>query len=120
MWPITSLTSFSNILEKVINWTHTHIYICCTDTLIKNNILVTEQYGFRHNSSNKKASFKLISNILLALTNKLTVVGIFCDLEKAFNSINHDMLLSKCEFYGFRAKPMHCYDHTSVINIREY
>jgi len=62
------------------------------------------QYGFRNNSSTEKASFKLINEILLALNNKLTVGVIFCCLEKAFDSITHDMLLSKCEFYGFRGK----------------
>ena len=30
--------------------------------------------------------------------------GLFCDLEKGFDFINHDALLSKCEFYGFRSK----------------
>ena len=52
----------------------------------------------------KKSSFKLINEILLALNNKLTVGGIFCDLEKAFDPVNHVMLLTKCEFFGFRGK----------------
>ena len=69
----------------------------------QNNILATEQYGFRNNAT-EKASFKLINETLLALNNKLTVGGILCDLEKAFNSVNHDILLSKCEFCGFRGK----------------
>ena len=67
------------------------------------NILATIQYGLRYNST-EKASFKLINEILLELNNTLTVGGIFCDLEKASDSANHDILLSKCEFYGFKGK----------------
>ena len=70
----------------------------------QNNILATEQYCFRNNSPTEKASLKLINEILLAPNNKLTVGGIFCDLEKAFDSINLEILLSKCEFYGLRGK----------------
>ena len=60
-----------------------------------NNILENAQCGFRNNSSTEKASFKLINEILLALNNQLTVVGTFYILEKAFDSVNLDLLLSK-------------------------
>jgi hypothetical protein len=95
--PISLLTSFSKILEKVI---YTRLY----QHIHQNNTLATDQYGFRNNSSTKKSSFKLINEILLSLNNKLTVGGIFCDLEKAFDPVNLVMLLNKCEFYVFRGK----------------
>ena len=68
----------------------------------QNNILATEQYGFRNNSSTEKAPFRLINEILLALNNQLTVGGTFCDLVKAYDSVNHDILLYEYEFYRLR------------------
>jgi hypothetical protein len=55
-------------------------------------------------SETEKNSFKLINVILLALSNQLRVGRIFCDLEKVFDSVNHDIQLSKCEFYRLRGK----------------
>ena len=46
------------------------------------------------------ASYNLINNILEAFENKSTVGWIFCDPIKAFDCINHTILLSKLEFYG--------------------
>jgi len=68
--PISLLTTFSKFLEKSI---YTRLY----QHINQNNLLATEQYGFRNNCSTEKASFKLKNEILLALNNILTVGGIF-------------------------------------------
>jgi hypothetical protein len=62
--------------------------------------LANEQFGFRQNYSTDKAIFKLLNHILNALNNKKTVGGIFCDLRKAFDCVDHAILMSKLEFYG--------------------
>jgi len=66
--------------------------------LTKYNILTMEQLGFRRKLTTEKASYNLTNKILNALNNKFTS-GIFCHLA-IFDSINHDILLSKLEFCG--------------------
>jgi hypothetical protein len=46
------------------------------------------------------AAFSLINSILIAVNNKQTVRGIFCDLQKAFDCVNHEILLDELDFYG--------------------
>ena len=59
-----------------------------------------EQFGFRTFSSTEKALYKLIDGILNALNNRMVVGGIFCDLQKAFDCVNHNILLTKLKYYG--------------------
>jgi hypothetical protein len=65
-----------------------------------NNILAAEHFGFKTFSSTGKTCYKLIDEILNAFNNRRMVGGIFCDLQKAFDCVNHRILLSKLEFYG--------------------
>jgi len=64
--PISLLTSFSKIIEKLI-YTRLHAHIDM------NNILAQEQYGFRTLSSTEQAAFTLINSILTAMNNNQMV-----------------------------------------------
>ena len=46
------------------------------------------------------AIYTLLNNIQLSLEKKRPVGGIFCDLQKAFDCVNHDTLLEKMKYYG--------------------
>jgi hypothetical protein len=67
------------------------MYSRILDHLIKYNILSTEQYGFRKGLKPDNTIYKLTTEILNAMNNKQIVGGIFCDLEKAFDCVDHDI-----------------------------
>jgi hypothetical protein len=58
-----------------------------------NNILVQEQFGFWKDLSTHHAVFSLTNGILQAWNDKLQTAGIFCELAKAFNCVNHEILI---------------------------
>ena len=91
--PISLLTSFSKIIEKIIS---KRLY----SYLNGNNILVDDQYGFRKQLSTEMATYTLLNNVLSSLDGRNLVGGLFCNLQKAFDCVNHEMLLAKMEFYG--------------------
>jgi len=65
---------------------------------------VGSQFGFRKVIAAEDAIFKITNEILNALNNNTMAGSIFCDLEKTFNSVNHDLLVSKLPYYGISGK----------------
>jgi len=95
--PISLLPVFSKIFEKVI-------YNRLFDHLHSNVIFNEYQYSFRSEMSTENASYILFNETLTALNDKQIVGGIFCDLHKAFDCINHAILLDQMKFYGVSGK----------------
>jgi predicted ribosome quality control (RQC) complex YloA/Tae2 family protein len=95
--PRSLLTSSSKILEKAL-------YIRLSKHLNCNKLLVNNQFGFRKGIAVNDAISKLTNDVLNALNNKKNDWQYFCDFEKAFNSVNHVLLVSKLPYLGISRK----------------
>ena len=67
-----------------------------------NKIIYYKQFGFCKNFCTAHAIITLIENVQSALDNKKFAYGIFIDLKKAFDTVDHNILLSKLNYYGMR------------------
>lgn len=93
--PISMLPFVSKIFEKLM----------CTrvnDYLNSRRILSKRQFGFIKNSSTSDALLEFIDNILESLDNKHSIIAVFLDFSKAFDTVNHAILLKKMYHLGFR------------------
>jgi len=93
--PISLLSVFDKILEKLM-------LKRLTSFLNKNKILYEHQFGFRKRHSTTLALIEAIDNIYKLLDQNETVIGLYLDLEKAFDTVNHEILLYKLNNYGIR------------------
>ena len=93
--PVSLLPQFSKVLEKLFSNT--------LSSFIEHfNVLSDNQYGFRNNRSTSLAVIELLENVTNAIDAKQHTIGIFIDLKKAFDTIDHSLLLREMEHYGIR------------------
>ena len=93
--PISLLSNINKILEKLM---YSRLY----NFLTENNVFYELQFGFRAKHSTNHALIDIVEKIRHALDNKEYVCGIFVDLQKAFDTVNHSILLHKLSSYGVR------------------
>ena len=93
--PISILPTLSKIFEKLI---HSRIY----QFLEENEVIYNCQFGFRQSHSTIHAVQTAITSVVSSLNDSRQSMGIFVDFSKAFDTIKHEILLSKLNHYGIR------------------
>ena len=78
------------------------MYTRLLNYITEHNIFSNLQFGFRKGYSTEMAISVLIDNISKATDNKEHVIGVFLDFAKAFDTVNHRILMGKLAHYGIR------------------
>ena len=93
--PISLLPIFGKIYEKII-------FARLISFIDKHKILYNRQYGFQKDKSTEYALLDIVENIMNSLENKDSPCCVFLDFAKAFDTVNHAILLGKLHHYGIR------------------
>ena len=93
--PISILPVFSKLLQRIMyNRIYTHV--------ATNKLLYEKQFGFQNNCSTEYAILQLTKEIHTSFDNNEFTLGVFVDLSKAFDTVNHDILLTKLQYFGLQ------------------
>ena len=97
--PVSVLCSVSKVFEKIM-------YNRLRSFLDEHKTLFSYQFGFRKSHSTYMALMTLMDNLINFLDNGEYVIGIFLDFSKAFDTVDHGILLQKLSSYGVRGEAL--------------
>ncbi len=109
------LPAISKCFEKVI-------FLQIYNFFQEKKLLYCAQYGFRTEHSREFAALELVDKIILNMDKMETPIGIFLDLSKAFDTLDHEILLYKLKQYGFNCNALNLMksyltDHKQFVQI---
>ena len=110
--PISILPLLSKVFEKIV---YKQIY----EYLEQKNILFNNQFGFRQKKSTTNAIINQLEYLYNNLDQNNYVFSLFIDFRKAFDSVDHEILLSKLFFYGFRG-PVYDWIKSYLTDRKQY
>lgn len=102
--PISLTTTLSKVFEKIIQNR-------LNNFLKKFNLLSTSQFGFREHKSTQDAIHTLTKNIYECLDKNMPCLGVFIDLTKAFDTVDHNILLATLDDMGIRGTANELFRH---------
>ena len=79
------------------------------DSLYKRQLIFNKQFGFRSHHLTENAVLSIIDQVQLAIEDRDYSCGIFLHFSKAFDTVNHQILLTKLDYYGVRGVPKDCF-----------
>ena len=110
--PISIQPCFSEILERLMyNWLFKY--------LTANKILYRKQFGFQKGHSTEHAIVQLIDQINNSFENNHFTLGIFVDLSKAFDTVDHSILIKKLKLYGVKENNLRWFE-SYLSNCKQY
>ena len=110
--PISLLPAISKILEKII-------YDQLSCYLNDSKLLFDNQYVFRSMHSTEYAALELIDRIITQMDNNELPINIYLDLSKAFDTIDHSIVINKLEYYGIKESHLRLL-HSYLSNRKQY